>query len=67
MNWAPADRAIARLALAVLHSALADRDAAFVASPNVAGYCALAGVPLVRYRAAFAGHADRPIEAAADA
>ena len=59
MNWAPADRALTHLALAVLHSAIAERDEGFVSGPHAAGYCRLASVPLARYRAAYAGHADR--------
>ena len=62
MNWAPTNRAFTHFALAVLHSAVAERDDAFVSGPCAARYCELASVPLARYRAAYAWHAAQPTE-----
>jgi hypothetical protein len=59
MNWAPTDRALSRLALAVLRSAIADRDAGFVASPYAARYCELASVSFPRYQVAYLTHVGR--------
>ena len=59
MNWAPTDRTLTPLALAVLHSAIAERDDAFVLGPDAARYCALADVPVARYQDAYARHTGR--------
>jgi hypothetical protein len=67
VNWAPTDRALAHLAVAVLHSALADQDHAFVHGPYAAGFCDLAGLSLTRYRAAYAIRSLQGPEGAASA
>jgi hypothetical protein len=67
MNWAPTDRALAHLAVAVLHSALADQDHAFVHGPYASGFCQLAGLSLTRYRAAYVLRSLQVPEVAASA